>query len=99
MKSVLNIQFSKIKARPDSASFATSGELLLVVLEQVPAQGFDFATMRVRSKIADVVSKAEVGGTIELEDADYAHARDAVGAFRWGSNQPEFIKFAELFGL
>jgi hypothetical protein len=99
MKSVLNIQFSKLKARPDSSSFATSGELLLLVLEQAPPQGFDFATMRIRSKIADVVGKTEVGGTIELEDADYTHARDAVASFRWGSNQPELVKFAELFGL
>ena len=99
MKSIPNVQFT-IKANVSDAANATVASLLKLTLGQPPERGFDFATIRARNKVADALDKVKPGdATLELEDADFVTARQCVEAFRWGSANPEVIKFAELFGL
>jgi len=99
MKSLPNIKFS-LKAHTNDESPATAATLLKLTLSQPPPQGFDFATMRARNKIADVLDKVTPdAATIELEDADFVVARQCVEAFRWGSAHPELLKFGALFDL
>ena len=76
----------------------TAARLLQVCLSRPPAQGFDYATMRARNKVEDVLDKATDGGTIELEDADHATACACVRDMRWGIKHRDLVKFADLFG-
>lgn len=105
MKTIPNLTFT-IKAAPDSDKNATTADILRATLAQPPAPtaenprgGFDFATMRARNRIADVLDKVKRGGEIKLEDADFAAAVQCVKDYRWPSAHPDFLKFAELFGL
>lgn len=78
---------------------ATAASFLGWTLLQPPQQGFDFATMRARGRIADVLEKLQPGEEIKLEDADYAVARGCVETMRWPMSHPDICKFGELFGL
>ena len=98
MKTVQNLSFT-IKTVPTSPNTATTVSLLELVLAQPPQTGFDFATMRARNRVADVLAKVAPGAGIELEDADYATAVQCVKDYRWGATHPDLLKFAEQFGL
>ena len=98
MKNIPNLQFS-IKTDPNAKGLATAADLLKITLNHAPQGGFDFATMRKRSRLADALDKVKAGGDIKLEDADFATAKDCVGAYRWAAAHPDLIKFADLFGL
>ena len=98
MKTIPNPSFT-LKAQSDDKQTATAADLLKLTLTQPPQGGFDFATMRARNHIADVIEKTKRGAEIKLEDADFAVAKKCVEDYRWGGNHPDILKFAELFGL
>lgn len=77
----------------------TTAELLIDSLKFTPQGGFDFATMRARTRAMDAAEKAGAGGTIDLEDADYSVAQEAIKNVRWGRMDKHLISFAEQFGL
>jgi hypothetical protein len=98
MKNIPNLQLT-LKANPGDSAPADAATLLKLVLANPPQGGFDLAAMRARNRVLDVLEKTTAGGTIDLEDADYATARNCVEQYRWGGNHPDILKFAELFGL
>ena len=99
MKSIPNLKFT-IKLLDADTAPATSATLIKFTLNQAPDQGFDFATMRARSKVADALDKmAPDTAVIEMEDTDFATARGCVESFRWSVGHPDLVKFGELFGL
>ena len=42
---------------------------------------------------------AEAGSALNLEDADFTTAKDAVAAMSWAVMSPGIVQFCELFGL
>lgn len=99
MKSIPNLQFA-IKHNAGDALGHTTASLLKLTLTQSPQGGFDFATMRGRGRVADVLDKLPAdASTIEFEDSDFATARQCAEAYRWGAHHPDLLKFADLFGL
>lgn len=96
MKTITNITFS-VSDNPLSKHMSTTASLLKLTLSQPPAQGFDFTTMRLRNRIADVADRG--GDLLSFEDSDFAAAKECVAAYRWGAAHPDLIKFAEQFGL
>lgn len=99
MKTLPNVQFS-LKANANDPANATVASLVKLTLCQTPPQGFDFSTMRARQRVADALDKLSPDApTIELEDADFATARQCVEAFKWGSYHPELLQLAKLFDL
>ncbi len=98
MKNLINMQFT-IKANDGDKTGHTTATLLKHALMQTPQGGFDFATMRARNKVADLLDKTKAGDTIKLEDADFATSRKCVEDCRWGAVHPDLLKFGELFGL
>lgn len=96
MKTIPNLTFT-INVSPADEEPATTATLLKATLNQAPATGFDFTTMRLRNRIADVLEKATT--EIAFEDADFVAARKCVEDFRWAASHPDLLKFAELFGL
>ena len=96
MKTIPNLTL-KIK-ETEGGKNATSASLLRFCLAQPPEQGFDFATMRARNRIADVLNKVKAGGEIKLEDADHATAVACVKAAHFSVSHPDLLKFADLFG-
>lgn len=96
MKTIPNLIFT-VKGEKDE--LLTAAKLLKVCLENPPAAGFDFASMRARNRIMDTVDSAEDGGTINLEDADFSVAVESVKAMKWPRMHKDLLKFAELFGL
>ena len=93
MKTIPNITFD---AKPEPVSVA---KLLETCLATPPQQGFDFATIRARQRVQDVLDKVTDGGEIQLEDADFQTAKDAVAVTRWVRPDKHLLSFAELFGL
>lgn len=90
MKEIPNVKFTEA----DSAV-----SLLKLALQFPPQGGMDFAEIRARNRIADIIEKVEAGGVIKLEDADHAKAVEFVKLVRWTSSPKHLIAFAELFGL
>jgi hypothetical protein len=96
MKSLPNQIFSL--TLPGEKLPVTTATLLKICLSVPPQGGFDYKTMRNRSKVEDLIDAVEPGGTITLEDADHAVAVQCVTAMRWGIRHKDLIKFGELFG-
>ena len=96
MKSLPNQIFSI--TIPGEKPIVTTATLLKICLSVPPQGGFDYKTMRDRSKVEDILDAVESGDTIALEDADYAVAVQCVTAMRWGIRHKDLVKFAELFG-
>ena len=97
MKSIPNKAFTT----PDG-SVVTVAQLLETSLSSPPPEGFDFATMRARlrvSAVLDAPRSGPVGGDIELEDADYQTAQEAIKKTRWVRYSKHLVEFGELFGL
>jgi hypothetical protein len=94
MKKIPNLSFAPKDAEPQ-----TVAKLLSACLNTPPPQGFDFATMRIRNKIQDVLDSAENNQEIVLEDAQFSAAVEAVKMTRWRSREKHLIEFGELFGL
>lgn len=96
MKSIPNKAFTT----PDG-SVVTVAQLLETSLSSPPPEGFDFATMRARLRVSAVLETHKVidGGVIELEDADYQTAQEAIKKTRWVRYSKHLVEFGELFGL
>jgi len=77
---------------------ATTASLLGHCLAHPPQGGFDFATMRARNRVSEVIEKVKAGGEIKLEDTDHAAAVEAVKNMKWGVAHKELLKFGALFG-
>ena len=97
MKTIPNLKFT-IKD-PDGSTNATTASLLQLCLNVPPQGGLDFATIRTRLRVADVLEKAKPGSDIKLEDSDYATALEAVRAMKWGGVHKDILRFADEFGL
>ncbi len=94
MKTTPNVTFAlKIDGKN-----ATTAILLGICLAHPPKDGFDFATMRARNRVAEVIEKTKAGGEIKLEDTDHAAAIEAVKNMKWGMSHKELLKFGDLFG-
>ncbi len=94
MKTTPNVTFAmKIEGKN-----ATAAILLGICLAHPPKEGFDFALMRARNRIADVCEKVKPGSEIKLDDADHVVAVEAVKGMKWGMSHKELLKFGELFG-
>lgn len=107
MKKVPIIQYT-LRADETATKPATTAELLRLVLGQPPSPsqlnpsgGFDFATIRARNRVADVLDKLMPGATeIKFEDADYQTAVQCVREYRgWRTTHKDVEKFATQFGL
>ena len=96
MKNIPNLQLSIVSEK--NLPYTAKG-LLSLCLNNTPPGGFDLATMRARNRVADAIEKVEEGGTINLEDADFAAAQDAVRQMKWSGMHKDIVKFAELFGV
>lgn len=96
MKSIPILTFKELVS---DGKNATTVSLLKTCLQSQPQGGFDFATMRGRLKIEGVLDKVGKSKTIELEDADYAIAVQAVKETRWINYGPHLVQFGEQFGL
>ena len=83
----------------------TTADLLNAAIAQSPfnahgqAMGFDFALNRARGRVADVLEKLKLGEPIQLEDADYQTAVDAVRLVRWNRQHKVYDEFSKQFGL
>lgn len=96
MKEIPNITF----ALPLEKGQATTAKLLELTLQQPPDHnGFSFALMRARNRVADALANVKEGDVIKLEDADYETAKRAVESFKWATTHPDLLRFAEQFGL
>jgi len=95
MKTTPNVTY---KTTPDGKPITTVS-LLQDCLKSMPQGGFDFATIRARTRIADVLEKLKEGEEIKLEDADHAAAVEAIKGTRWVVADKHLIQFAEQFGL
>lgn len=96
MKEIPNRTFT-LEIKPGEP--ATTAKLLELTLQQPPPEGFTFAVMRARNRVADAISKVAEGDVIKLEDADYETAKRAVEAFKWAQAHRDLLTFAEQFGL
>lgn len=96
MKELPNKVFVKTRA---DGKHETVARLIGDCLKTMPQTGFDFALMRARQRVDDVISAAEDGGIIKLEDADFAVALEAIKATRWVAREPHLIEFADLLGV
>lgn len=95
MKMIPNVTYA-LKSEGENATVAG---LLTICLNNMPPGGFDFALMRARNRVADLVAKATVDADLQFEDADYRTAVDAIKLMKWGAAHPDILKFGELFGL
>lgn len=77
----------------------TTAKMLASCLDSPPERFFDFATIRARNRVADVLDKVTDGGEIILEDADYEVAKQAIELTRWVKRSKHIIQFADQFGL
>lgn len=107
MKKIPILNFS-LRADKDATKPATTVELLRLTLGQPPGAsmgnphgGFDFATIRARNRVADVLDGLKPGASeIKFEDADYATAVQCVKDYRgWQMLHKEIEQFAAQFGL
>lgn len=96
MKSIANKEFSVSDGKT-----VTVAELLESCLSSPPTGGFDFATMRARLRVSSAMEpyKNVAGVDIQLEDADYATAVEAIKSTRWARYEKYLVEFGELFGL
>lgn len=90
MKTIPNLRFTEID---------TTATMLLACLNFPPQGGFDLATIRARTKIADIAEKVRPDETIVLEDADFVTAQIAIKQVRWSKLDRYVIRFAEQFEL
>ena len=96
MKTTPNLTF---QLKDSDGKPMTAAKFIALCLANPPPQGFDFATMRGRNRVADAIEKVKAGGEIKLEDADHAVAVEAVRQMKWGTSHKDILKFGELFGL
>lgn len=74
-------------------------DLLRTALDFTPPGGFDPATLRARARVDKALETVGEGDLIKLEDADYATAQVAVGGVRWVGRHPDYLAFADAFGV
>lgn len=96
MKTVLNLTFQPDNPKEEVTNTA---KVIAMCLKTMPERGFDFAEIRARQRIFDVVEKTKDGGEIVLEDADYNKLVECVKASRWIEPSKHLITFAEQFNL
>ncbi len=103
MKEIPNVLFTAAVAATASTKEVpaeTTVSFLRLSLDILPPGGaFTPALMRARNRVEDATNGVEVGGTIKLEDTDYATAQEAVKGVSWGRRDRNILKFVELFGL
>lgn len=91
MKSVTNKVFA-------TDPLITTATLLKDSLSFMPSGGFDLVTQRARFRVLDAIEKMK-DETIQLEDADFSTAAQAVQQVKWVKLEKYLVEFSELFGL
>lgn len=74
-------------------------KLLRTAIDFVPQAGFTITDIRSRLRVAEAISKVDIGGTIQLEDADHVTAVEAIKLVRWTTINKDIVQFYEQFGL
>lgn len=98
MKKIPNLQTGLPPTKPGGTP-ATHADLLRACLDSNGQSGFTVELMRKRLRVTEAIAKVKAGGMIELEDADFETAKEAVKAMTWVINDPQIVKFAEAFGV
>lgn len=96
MTKIPNAQTALLNAKGKPSTYA---DLLQQCLDYNGNQGFTVDLMRKRLRVAKAIEKVKAGGTIELEDADYAAAQEAVKGVVWNRSDAAYVAFAEAFGV
>ena len=96
MKSIPQVQFT---IKGDSSIPHTTATLVRYCLDFPPQGGFTPSILKERARIDARLDGVAVGGTIELEDADFATARKCAEDARWSVRHPDISKFLDLFNL
>jgi hypothetical protein len=98
MKSIPNkiTGIPKPDGKSGNASFA---DLLRGALDVPPQGGFTISIMRAHARVDEALDKAQPGGVIELEDADYEVAKKAVGSCPWLIRSPDLLELFNVLGL
>lgn len=78
---------------------ATAKSLLLLCIDFTPPGGLDLSAQRARNRVADALENGLTSSDIQLEDADYAVAQEAIKGMKWGGRHKDIPRFAELFGV
>lgn len=93
---------NKVTPLPKSAadrSPASFSDLIRAALDAPPPGGFTPSIMRARARVDEAMSKVEPGGLIELEDADFETAKNAVGSCPWQIRHADLLELFSLLGL
>lgn len=97
MKNILN----KITSIPAAAGKQnpTFANLIVAALDVPPQGGFTPSVMRSRARVDAVLSVAKAGDMVELEDADFETAKQAVASCPWQIRSPDLLELFTLLGL
>lgn len=98
MKTVPNLQTAlpPIKAGGNPPTYA---DLLNASLDFNPSGSWSLSLMKKRLQVSEKIADVKSGDMIELGDADFETAKQAISDMPWNVKSAELVKFAESFGL
>lgn len=85
----------KILSDSDNFKLDYHSQLLACVRAPMGERGMDIEEMRKSIRVMDVLEKSESGKWIDLEDADYEHLKQKVGAMRWTMAHRFIVQFVD----
>jgi len=87
---------NQLKFKGDPEKEVDYKDLIEIVLDVVPQQGFTPKDIRDRNRIQDALDEAKEG-EINFEDADYENLILIVEQSRWPTRSKEILKFLDHF--
>ena len=93
------IPITTYKENPDG-KLVTTLSVMRTCAENTPQGGLDLTQIRARSKVLDVIEKAEneKAVEVEMEDDIFETLKTCLKETRWVKPEKHLISFAELFG-
>lgn len=93
MKRIENKVTSVTDSSKGETKQLTYVDLLKVIMNIPPAQGYTIEEMR--SRLAIFSKLDEKASAVELEDAEFKILKDCVLAFRWGTMNADIVAFVD----
>lgn len=94
MKAITNKETTIVTKEGDSERKMTYLDLLKLIMNQPPANGYTISEMRQRLKIfAELVEDKK--NKINLEDADFTVVKKCVLEFKWAQPHKDIVEFVD----